>query len=62
MLGAARVAVRAVERRVEVDAGVEAADVMKHEAGGAGLEGGVVRIEETEASLAHATEFGGAAR
>ena len=61
MLGAARVSVRVFERRVEVDAGVEKADVSL-EVGGAGLGESVVRIEETEAPLALATEFGGAAR
>ena len=58
MLGAARVSVRVVERRAEVDATNEAADVSL-EVGGAGLEGSVVRIEETEAPLAFASEAGG---
>jgi S-adenosylmethionine decarboxylase len=74
MLGAARVSVRAVERRVEVAAGVESADVLKLEVGGvsleengASLESGVsveesvVRLGEIE-TPAYATEFGGAAR
>ncbi|HEX7174068.1 MAG TPA: S-adenosylmethionine decarboxylase [Pyrinomonadaceae bacterium] len=54
MLGAARVSVRVIERRVEVDAGDETAGVSLEECG--------VRLEETEASLALATEVGGAAR
>ena len=61
MLGAARVSVRVFERRVEVDAGVETADASL-EVGGAGLGESVGRIGETEAPLALATEFGGAAR
>jgi S-adenosylmethionine decarboxylase len=62
MLGAARVSVRVVERRVEVDATNEAADVMKLEVGGVRLEESGARLEETQASLALATEVGGAAR
>jgi S-adenosylmethionine decarboxylase len=68
MLGAARVSVRVFERRVEADAGVEAAGVklevggVSLEVGGAGLVESVVRLEETEAPLVHANEFGGAAR
>ena len=61
MLGAARVAVRVVERRVEADASNEAAGVSL-EVGGARLEESSVRLEETEAPRAHATEFGGGAR
>jgi hypothetical protein len=68
MLGAARVAVRVFERRAEVDA-ADGASVASHEAADVSLEGGgarpeesVVRLEETEAPRALATDFGGAAR